>query len=419
MFKLRHWYMAAVVSASLGNQVAMAQPAPTTAPALTTAPAPTTAPATQPAQVVPEAALRAIEAKRYDDAIAILEPPAQSPDASFDWLAKLGGCYEQKATLLANDHTTAGHDRFKEYADKVAAYFLRAAKLGLDAGDPRAETLVRRVIILKPREPTALRLLGHIYQLNGSLIMAIAQYREYIKTPEGQVDYDAQVDLGRLLVAQGLWRQAVDLLEKISAIAGPDADQQLAMAYAAGRQPDKALEAAKRAVKSDRHSPQAFIVRASLLLQLGDRSDPRQALEDTLSAVQQAHDLLTASSTDEANWQKLSGWHQGIASISEALKGQARGGKLDAASELRLAEVLTGLGDLSRMFYDYDAALLLSNAARVGNAPVELLVSLAQRQRDLGLAVPAVQTAERILERDPSNAAARKIKETAGKRETK
>lgn len=405
----------AVVAAAAGvwTGAALAQTIPASGPAVTTAPA------TQPAQVVPEAALQAIEAERYAEAVALLEPLAKAESPSFDVLMKLGGCCDQLAKAVANDFTPAGRDSFNKYSGKAVDCYLRASTLALTSGDPRAEVVLRRVLFFAPRNPFALRALGRLYESNGSGILAITQYREYIKTPEGQADYDTQIAHGRLLVALGYWRPAVELLEKIRAVSGPDAEQQLALAYLAGRQPEKALEAANRAVSNPRRSPEAFIIRASLFLQLGERSDPRQALDDVLTAVRLAREMLAANPTDDNTWQKSGGWRQGAFNLTEQLKGQAKAADLDPAFRVRLAGLIRGMGELTRLLYDYDAVNLLKNGAGAEDAPVELLVSLAQGQRDIGQAALAVQTAERILQREPDNPVAQKIKDTGGKPETK
>ena len=87
--------------------------------------------------------------------------------------------------------------------------------------------------------------------------------------------------------------------------------------------------------------------------------------------------------------------------------------------QIGLARLISELGDLSRRLSDHQAVAVLGAAAKAEDAPVELLVALAQRQRDLGQAELAVKTAERILSRDAGNATAHKIKETGGKPETK
>jgi hypothetical protein len=62
---------------------------------------------------------------------------------------------------------------------------------------------------------------------------------------------------------------------------------------------------------------------------------------------------------------------------------------------------------------------LLSEGAKAADASLDLLVALAQRQRELGQAGAALETAERILKQDPNNAAARLIKDAGGRRESK
>jgi tetratricopeptide (TPR) repeat protein len=409
----RHGLIAVAVGVGLctGSALAQTQPA--------AEPAPTTAPATQPAQVVPPAALDAIAAGRYAEAATLLEPLARENSASFDVLAKYGGCLERLATEAANDRTKEGRDRFNKYTEEAANVFLRASRLGIDAGDSHAETLLRRVLVLKPRHGPALKLLGRMYARSGSALLATAQYREYIKTTEGENDYEIKIELARLLRDQKLWRQSAELLEKIRKTAGPDADQELALSYMAGGQSQKAMETAEEAVKNQQHAPDAHFIQASILLQLGAQSDPQKAVEGALAGVSQALEKLAKDPADEQTWQKFSGWRQWAATIAEALKRQARTAGLEPAVWGRLAKLIDGVNEMTRLLGAYDAASVMLNATRAENAPVELLVDLAQRQRDLGQAAAAVKTAERILARDSSNAIARKIRDNAAKMEGK
>ncbi len=416
----------AAVVAGLWAADATAQTMPASGPALATAqtmpargPALATAPASQPSQPMPESARQAIAAKRYADAVAILEPLAQPESAGYDVVLNLAGAYDALALEAANETGPEGRKHFEECKKKAVQYYVRAGKLAIERGDPRSESILRHVLRYDPQNAVALVNLARAFQKAGSPAMAIYYYREYVKTPQGQTDNAAQVELGRQLVNGGFWHQAVTVLEKARLVGGADAEQQLARAYLAGREPDKALDAANKAVSNAQHTAEAFVIRAEVLLQLGDRSDPRQAVEDALMALGLARDALSVTPADDELWQKVAFWQQSLRKLVDGIEGLTRTTPLDPAFQIRLAQLISELGDLTRRLHDHEAVLLLSIAARAENAPVDLLVALAQRQRDLGQAQAAVQTAERILESDPNNLVAQKIKETGGKPETK
>jgi tetratricopeptide (TPR) repeat protein len=413
-----HWLMcmAALTGAWAGAASAQTFPADSGRAAAT-------APATQPAEPAPELALQAIAQKRYAEAASILEPLAQDQSAGFDVLLNAGGAYDALALDVANDKTPAGRKSFQEYSQKAVAYYLRAAKLASEAGDPRAESVLQLLLRYDSRNPTALLSLARANRDRGQATRAIYYYRDYIKTAEGKGDYEAQIELGRLLVAEGFWRQAVDVLEKIQDVAGASANQQLALAYLAGKQEAKALAAADQAVDDPQHDADAFIVRSSLLLSLGEDSNPRQAVGDALTAAQLARGKVIENPADESVWQKAAIWQQKISSLADALrklKPKTKTGEPDAAFHIRVAQLISDIGDLDRRLHDHAAVNVLSEAARSENTPVDLLVALAQRQRDLGQDAKARETADRILKQDANNAMAKQIiKPTGGKPEAK
>ena len=314
-----HLVLAAIL-VGLRATVAPAQPAPGGGAAVTTAPA------SQPSQPVPEAALQAIAASRYADAVAILEPLAKSDSAGFDVLIKLAGSYEELARDAINDRTPAGRGTYDKGSKKAVEYYVRASRLAQASGDPRTESILRHILQYDPQNASALLSLAKSYEKPGPAAMAIYYYREYVKTPAGQADAASQVALGRLLVSQQLWHQAVDVLDKAKAVAGAEAEQQLALAYLAGRQADKAMDAADRAVNSPQHTAEAFMVRSTLYLQLGERADPRKALDDALTAARVAREMIVANPADETLWDKLDLWQQGLSRIAERAAEPTQGG---------------------------------------------------------------------------------------------
>jgi len=380
---------------------------------------------TQPAPAVPEAARKAIDAGRYTEAVAILEPLVQAGSPGFAVLVNLAGAYDALAKQAANDKTQEGRKRFAECRDKLITYYLAAAEVAQRAQDPRAESILGRVLGYDPLNAKALPILARISRDAGAATRAISYYKDYIKTTDGQTDYEAQVDLGRLLVGEGFWRQAVDVLEKAKRAAGAAAEQQLALAYLAGKQPNKAIAAANDAVNHSPQTPDPRIIRAGLALQLGGQVNPAQAVDDALKALEMARDTVAAKPTDEALWRQLDVWQKKIAQLADALKRIATGSDsgtpsvLNPAAQIKLAQLISELGKMTHWRNEYEAVVLLSRAAETEDAPAELLVALAQRQRDVGQAEQAVATAERILRKDPGSEAAKKIKETGGKPEAR
>lgn len=374
-----------------------------------------TAPATRPAeQQVPEEARTAIAEERYAEAIRILEPLADAPSPGFDVLVNLAGAFDAMALRAARDQDPAARERFREYGRKAVENYLRAAGVALEKGDPRTESLLQRVLRYDPRNARALAFLAG-FTRQTSPTRAIHYYQEYIDTPEGQADPEAQMEYGRLLVSQNYWRQAISVLEKVRVAGGAEADRQLALAYLAGQQADKALEAVNRAINRDSNAPDSYLIRASLSLSIDQPGHLLRALEDLSRAVDLAKEAVAANPEDADQWSKLQLIFDNGTKIVQGIMGQARAGQVDPAVHLNVAQVLSGLGDLSQRLYAYQAVIVLRDATSGEDASVELLVALAQRQRDLGQADAAVKTAERILVKSPGNVQAKLIKENGGK----
>src|SRR5690606_17395458 len=125
--------------------------------------------------------------------------------AGYEVLLNLAGAYDKLALEAgAGTQTVEDRERFREYRDKVIEYYFRAGQLAVEAKDPRAEAILQRVLRYDPRNPRVLPLLGRLSRQAGSNVRAIHHYKEYMKTPEGEGDFAARVELGRLLVSEQL-----------------------------------------------------------------------------------------------------------------------------------------------------------------------------------------------------------------------
>lgn len=388
------------------------------------------APVPQPAaQPVPESALQAIAEGRLAEAVRILEPLAASESAGFDVLSKLAGAYDKLALEAYAGKGPEARARSRQYRDKAVEGYLRAGALAEAAEDPRAQFVFELVLRYDPRNARALAALVRLAS-TGRIppTQAIHYYQEYMKTPEGQADAAAQVEYGRLLVGEGFWRQAVSVLEKARAAGGGGAaERQLALAYLKGGQHARALELINQAIETDPNAPESYLARASLLLsadgggQGGLAGEDRLArvLEDALKSVDLIRSAIADNPEDESQWRKLQLVFANGTQIAEGIIAQTAAQPLDPTIRVRAARIMGELGNLSRRLHEHRAVLFLKEGARAENASIDLLAALAQRQRDLGQAGAALETAERILKRDPNHAEAKLIKDSGGKRETK
>ncbi|HOB73609.1 MAG TPA: tetratricopeptide repeat protein [Phycisphaerae bacterium] len=411
----RYLYLCWATAVVLALRPAFAQLSPPSEGATASAPA-----VSQPAaETVPDQVREAIADRRYREAIQILEPLAASESAGFDVVLHLAGAYDALALEIAGDKNPELRKTYRQYRDKAVEGYLRAGTLALEAEDPRAQSILERVLRYDPRNVRALAALAPLVAKT-SATQAIHYYQEYINTPEGRADLESQIAYGQLLVGEGYWRQAIEVLQKaLAAGGGAAAERQLARAYLAGQQPEKALEAVNRALNRDPNDPESYLARASLVLNTDAAGQVDLAVNDISRGVELVRDTVAQAPEDEKQWRRLQLVLANGTRLVEVISAQAVTRPLDSAARVKLAQIVSALGELSRHLHEYQAVRLLSEGAKAADASLDLLVALAQRQRELGQAGAALETAERILKQDPNNAAARLIKDAGGRRESK
>lgn len=378
----------------------------------------TSAPTGQPtaAETAALATIRPLIANgQYTEVRAILEPLAQSPDACFDVLVKLGGAYDQLAKQARAAPATSDAAReeglraFRELGTKAVEYYQRAGRLALLKLDPLAESIYRQVLSFEPNNPEALQVLGTLAHAAGSVNTAVSYFRDYCATEKGRGDHVAQVRYGGLLVDVGSWHLAVDVLERVREVGGSKAKRELARAYLVGRQPEKAFRVINETIERDPNDPEAYMIRAGLVLANDGLGRPFEAIRDAFTSLRLIREAVTAKPSDDGLWTTLGETHSNCAKIVQVLTTLAADGRLESLSAVRLAELIAEQGVVAKLKSDYDAAFLLGVVARSENPDLDVLVALATRLKGLNRMDDARRTAERILQRDPSNPTARAI----------
>ncbi|GMV98768.1 MAG: hypothetical protein AMXMBFR83_31160 [Phycisphaerae bacterium] len=415
-----------VVSGWLAT-VAAAQPVleplapggPTSQPAGAPPPPAIISPASRPSESEQAALARArpaIAAERYEEAAAILEPLAESGGATFDVLINLGGAHDAlalKALTAIADTPEAKQEtkaRYETHRKKAVEYYLRAGYIALRSLDPRAESIFKQVLWYDPGRPEALRSLAVLSQKANSVYAALHYYEQYCDTAQGKTDYEAQVLYGGLLVNIGMWRLGITVLDKVKEVGGTRAKRELARAYLAGNQPEKALAVITEAIARDQNDSEAYMIRAGLILSTGG-ARTFEAVNDALKSMRLAQRDVAARPEDDAVWGTLAETRDNCEQIITVLNAKAAAGQLDTLSAIGMSELLMELGTANKLRYDYDSAVLLSLVGRAENADLDVLTALLGRLKALKRAADVRRTAERILQRDPNNPVAREALE--------
>jgi Tfp pilus assembly protein PilF len=248
-------------------------------------------------------------------------------------------------------------------------------------------------------------------------------------------NYRANLGIGKIWLANGVWRQAVEYLQKAVEFAPGaqrgDAKRLLARAYAGKGDMNPATQAADEALKADPTNLDALQTRAEVQLSAADR-DPRQlesalkATEDYVGRCDQA--VRQAPGNAEALNRLNGGYDLALAALrayhNNFYELDNRGQRTDRVrpgAEKDVAEILGRIAELYRSqsavrytLSEHDATVFLAKAVELQPKDVSCLEKLAEAYARIMDRVQAIETYRRILELEPSHAAALEYLRDAG-----
>ncbi|GMU21453.1 MAG: hypothetical protein AMXMBFR13_15460 [Phycisphaerae bacterium] len=375
---------------------------------------PSTAPAGADAEAIVAQAGTALKENNYDEARRLLEPLVQAGSASPEAVMYLGFAYEQLARAVEQTSAAAPNAaQHRDLVNKTVDLYLRSGQEFRRAGNLRmAEEVYNRLLTIQPANPPAMLGSARVQAARGSRLRAIQLYRSYLKSREGQQDLDAHLEVARLYNAEGHWRLAVDVLEKLKP-ATPEMERELAQAYVTGQRLDKAKEHADRAARSEPDSPEARFLLAAVLLSPGPTSDPQKAASEAAEAVRLGQVQAAADPGDERLWRNLDQYFSQYQRALQTLLGQPGA---DPRLIIRLAQVIDQQGEVARKLSQYRALSVLKEVVGPSDPPPgqraafeEVLAALAERQLGMGQTTEAAETARRLLKLDENHPVARGI----------
>jgi tetratricopeptide (TPR) repeat protein len=302
-----------------------------------------------------------------------------------------------------------------------------------------AVNVCQLVLQRDPSNVVALRLLGDIFWETRNVEPAKDAWLRVLETQRN--DFVANFGLGRLYLAQGVYRQAMSYLqtaEKVVPASPPEIKPQLLIALAqayhgAGGYQDEALETIQRALQL---APDSFEAQYAMVLlrTQAARRDRRsdafdQAVVDAERLVRIAADDLRVNGTTPQRVQTLQTAYQAelqvLSAFGEVLyernpDGRTFSDQLLPGMEKRAAAILSKtvdvmlrLTDLQRTMSHFRILGLAATAVEYdgGTNPRTLLdLGLLQKQTEQWEA--AAESFRKVLELDPGNEVARRELET-------
>ncbi len=303
----------------------------------------------------------------------------------------------------------AALERIKEY---IAAGRIDLATQGL-------ETVLR----IDKDNFDARLLLAKMLETKQDFMGARSLYREL--APIQPNNFDVNLGLGRIYVAQQYWRQAPRYLEAADRVARPEQQATvkmlLAAAYRGAGQLQLALAAAEAAVKAE---PQNYDARAALL---GVRLDMKQveaAAEESRVLIEIAARQVESSPGSAEPLNRLLRAHealvevlrQNFASFYETAPDGSATDKLrtgmesGAAAQLKqIVDSMTKMAELRQRLAYFDALVFAQRASQLAPRDPAILMTEAALLLSTNQTEKAIQRCQQILEIQPDHAEAIRV----------
>lgn len=303
----------------------------------------------------------------------------------------------------------AALERIKEY---IAAGRIDLATQGL-------ETVLR----IDKDNFDARLLLAKILESKQDFMAARALYREL--APIQPNNFDVNLGLGRIYVAQQYWRQAPRYLEAADRVARPDQQATvkmlLAAAYRGAGQLQLALAAAEAAVKAE---PQNYDARAALL---GVRLDMKQveaAAAEARALIEIAARQVEASPGSAEPLNRLLRAHEALVEVlrqnftsyyETAPDGSPTdklrpGMESNAAAQLKqIVDSMAKMAELRQRLAYFDALVFAQRATQLAPRDPDILMTEAALLLSTHQTDKAIERCQQILEIQPDHAEAIRV----------
>ena len=244
------------------------------------------------------AGFQAIQDQKWGDAVKLLEAYIAVNPEHIQALTNLAYAHEKLAEKVkANTADPQANERLTQAINRVVELYRKAASLADRTGEKRtAEQLYGRVLLYQPGNLDALLGQGRILATDRPL-QAADRYIRYLKSPRGQKDAQAHLELARLYLANKYAYKSLEVLEEAVKISpdNPEVQIELARAYGTANQMEPAIVAANRALEKSPNDPNYHATLAGLLLK---QNKLVKATEEAQLAIQNTRNVIKSESVD-------------------------------------------------------------------------------------------------------------------------
>lgn len=292
--------------------------------------------------------------------------------------------------------------------DEAVRAYLFAAPRALAQGEVRlAERMYKQILMYRENEPQALMNYARLLKTTQRGVAAIEHYKKYVRTPTGEHDAQAYLELGELYRVSGFPKQAISALLSAKSIDPERAaiHAELALTYLDDRQHDESVAAAEEAVRRDpRNASYQYYLAGILLTQ---KEFPRAA-EATQRAIELAREALAEEPFHRATLTALSSYYARY----EVILGEILSRDADnITARLDVAKAIAEHADVSRLLSYQQALATLLAAPESDRNNISWIEALAEMQVNALRYEDALATCQRLLKINANNAVAKQLME--------
>jgi len=355
---------------------------------------------------------RALESERLKDAEKILNDVVSRNQDNISYLRFLASIYERQALAAKEDRLSPdAQERYKKYIENAITEYLKIAQLALNANDIMvAEEMYNRVLVHDSVNSQAQLGLARVYTATDRILQAISWYNNYTKTPQGEKDSQAYLELGKLYRQKMLIRQALSALQSAKKLdpENPDIYVELAYAQMDNKRRDEAVMSIQTAISKAPRLPDYHHTYAQFILSDRniDEAKLQTAQSEARAAVRMAREQLKAKPDDLIVLQALNNYY---ATYRQVLERILTNDTKAIASRIELAKTIEEHARINQVLSIHLALNILLDAEGTDQEDVRLLEEMAQLQLALDKKEDAAHTARRLLDKNPDNKVAKEI----------
>jgi tetratricopeptide (TPR) repeat protein len=354
-------------------------------------------------------AWEAIQAERWRDAIRVLVHLSNLNRQDLDTLRLLAYAYERRSAEARDDPADPdGASKADAMLKEAVAVYMVAAPIAAARGQTLlAIRFLDQVLRYQPQYPPALLTMARIQTQSGASLEAVETYKKYVRTPAGEKDPQAHLELGRLFRMYRYFNHAIGALKK-GLEEDPESAEiyaELAMAYLDSKAYDDAMKAIDEAVRRAPRNPEFQHILSKVL---AVRNQPKESNTAAREAIRLARAELQESPGDVGKLTALKGYYE---TYQTTLQAYLSVDPENLEVRIDLARAAQEMAEVIRALNVHQALAVLLQAGESGENSIRWLEAVIELQFQVQRYEDALEFYRKLIKLDPTNAVARRIYE--------